>query len=647
MNRPTRSFLSRPGASASWLFLLFLFARFASAAGWTPVGPGASWRYAVRSLTVQASSAGGLWLGMPHGALYRSRDRGARWTWVGRPLGGNALTAVYADKAVAGRLFAANRTGVYRTDDGGSRWVRVSAPGFTDLLGDYEPESLAATPDALYVSTGSRVLASFDGGRSFEVRFELTPDVGFRFVADPWRAGRLYVAYRIDETVHVKKSLDAGRSWFEIVTPPATEPGLVPEMLAAGGTLYLSFTTWPGVDPSLWGSRDGGATWSRLLYGDVRTLFGHPNQPRTLYATWSRAGGPSEVVVTRDGGLSWRPLGAPPFYLDRLTVDPGSGTLYGLVAGSDHQSALLRSADGKTWETVFVAPSTEAEVARLTFRPGRAAHQAITVGWNLYRSFDGGASWSWRALPFRPGAVELDADPNRLIAISGLGTYLSEDAGRTWKYTSSSLFYGEGLVRRDRDTLFAIGCGVTRSGDDGETWRVALPCFATDGDPPRWTPKLDVDPLRPERVYALAFPVEIDGLPHGPLNDWPSHLWRSEDGGQTWKKATANLRAFALERGTGRLYGARGTKLLASDDAGRSWRIVGTAPEEVLDLIADPATPGALYANGRAGLQWSPDRGTTWRTVNPGGGWVLQFDPTNPKTIYTSTEDGVYRLALP
>lgn len=67
----------------------------------------------------------------------------------------------------------------------------------------------------------------------------------------------------------------------------------------------------------------------------------------------------------------------------------------------------------------------------------------------------------------------------------------------------------------------------------------------------------------------------------------------------------------------------------------------------MLDLIADPATPGALYANGRSGLQWSPNRGATWETVNPGGGWALQFHPANPQVIYAGTEDGVYRLALP
>jgi photosystem II stability/assembly factor-like uncharacterized protein len=581
---------------------------------------------------------------MPQGALYRSQNRATSWTWVGGPFGGSVIAAIDADRSLPGRLFAATSAGVYRTDDGGAHWAKVSALGFATLLGDREPESLATTPGALYVTAGPRLLVSPDGGRNFDVRFEVLPGGGLQFAADPFRAGWVYLSYSVDGIDHLTRSTNAGKSWSEVEAVPVSGSGWIEKLTAVGGAVYFQSS---GDDPALWRSRDGGATWQRLLDGDIGVLLIHPTKPRALYLTRSRSGEPQELLVSRDGGDTWRILGSPPFYLQRLAIEPNTGTFYGLKENGYQQSALLRSVDGKAWETVFVTPSSEAEVARISFRPGRPKHQALTVGWSLYRSFDGGASWTWRALPFRPGDVALGHDPNRLIAISGLQAYLSEDAGRTWRATSSSLFYGEGLIRSDRDTLFAIGCGVVRSTDDGESWRVVLPCFATNAETGRWTAKLDVDPARPEKVYALSFQAKIDGLPHGPLNDWPSFLWRSEDGGTTWKKIATNLRAFALERGTGRLYGVRGTKLLISDDAGRNWRIVGTGPSEALDLIGDPATPGALFANGRGGLQWSPDRGATWATVNPGGGWVLQFDPTNPKAIYTATEDGVYRLALP
>lgn len=534
--------------------------------------------------------------------------------------------------------------GVYRTDDRGSHWVKVSRPGYSGLLGDGSPQRLAVAAGSLYLATDRRLLASTDGGRNFQLRFEAPVASGYvRFAADPLRAGLIYL-YRFENGIpHLDRSTNCGKNWSEVAIPPHSILGSLGDFASVGGILFVH---WSDSRPGFWRSRDGGVTWQRLLDGDFSTLVLHPTKPRTLYSSRRKTDAPPELLVSRDGGDTWKVLSSLSFHPRRLVIEPGTGTFYGIEGTGYRQFALRRSLDAKTWETVFVTPSSEAEVARLSFRPEHPKHQALTVGWSLYRSFDGGASWSWRAAPWRPGDVALDDDPNRLIAVSTYYAHLSEDGGRTWRTTSTNISYGEGLIRSDRDTLFAIGCGVARSSDDGASWQTVLPCSARVADTLRWTAKLDVDPARPDRVYALSFQAKVDGLPHGPLNDWPSFLWRSEDGGTTWKKATTNLRAFALERGTGRLNGARGGKLLESDDAGRTWRIVGTAPSDVLDLIADPTTPGALYANGR-GLQWSPDRGTTWETVNPGGGWVLQFDPANPKTIYTATEDGVYRLALP
>lgn len=83
MNRYAHLSLRR-GSNASWLLALSFLSRLANAASWVPIGPGAFWfNESVRSLTVQAGSPGTVWLGMPHGALYRSRNRGSSWTWVG------------------------------------------------------------------------------------------------------------------------------------------------------------------------------------------------------------------------------------------------------------------------------------------------------------------------------------------------------------------------------------------------------------------------------------------------------------------------------------------------------------------------------------------------------------------------------------
>lgn len=85
MNRFDRPFLRR-GMSVSWLFWLLFFAHLANAAPQVPVGPGATFGDTLRSLTVQPASPGTIWLGMSHGGLYRSQNRGT-WQTVG-PGGG-------------------------------------------------------------------------------------------------------------------------------------------------------------------------------------------------------------------------------------------------------------------------------------------------------------------------------------------------------------------------------------------------------------------------------------------------------------------------------------------------------------------------------------------------------------------------------
>lgn len=90
---------------------------------WTPVGPGASEQREIASVTVHPGSPGNVWVGIPQGGLYRSSDRGVNWRWVGRPFIGPGIPAVAADPTHAGALWAATSTAVFRTEDGGARWM--------------------------------------------------------------------------------------------------------------------------------------------------------------------------------------------------------------------------------------------------------------------------------------------------------------------------------------------------------------------------------------------------------------------------------------------------------------------------------------------------------------------------------------------
>ena len=98
--------------------------------------------------------------------VQRSTDSGATWTLS---LAGGLATALVADPAVPGRLYAAifhdaneNLSGVFRTDDLGANWVRL-----TGCPGGALP--LSAGASVRFALDGERLYASFRGASDFRV----------------------------------------------------------------------------------------------------------------------------------------------------------------------------------------------------------------------------------------------------------------------------------------------------------------------------------------------------------------------------------------------------------------------------------------------------------------------------------------------
>lgn len=101
---------------------------------------------------------------------------------------------------------------------------------------------------------------------------------------------------------------------------------------------------------------------------------------------------------------------------------------------------------------------------------------------------------------------------------------------------------------------------------------------------------------------------------------------RSTDGGETWEAITEGaggpvdfhqMTASVADPQT--LYGAYAGSLQQSRDSGRSWEVVGPAPEGLIDLAASALDPEHLYAATESGLLGSEDGGATWA---PRGPWT-------------------------
>jgi len=97
-----------------------------------------------------------------------------------------------------------------------------------------------------------------------------------------------------------------------------------------------------------------------------------------------------------------------------------------------------------------------------------------------------------------------------------------------------------------------------------------------------------------------------------------------------------------------------------SENAGRSWRVLGVDPTAAVRgaLVVDPRRPRTIYVGSGRGVFKSTDAGETWRSASAGlfrketeqmhewrlvEGWVtkLEIDPRNSNTLYAATYGGV------
>src|SRR5205807_1410412 len=220
----------------------------------------------------------------------------------------------------------------------------------------------------------------------------------------------------------------------------------------------------------VWKTTDGGATWRPLTDGtpisSVGALAVAPSNPDIIYVGTGEAAPRGDmtygdgVYKSVDGGRTWshvalrdtRQIGA-------LIVDPKNPDIV-LVAALGHafgpntERGVFRTADGgKSWSKVLYKDEQTGAID-VSFDPHNpsivygALWQARRLPWNfssggpgsgLYRSTDGGSSWthlSGNRLPARHGDHHgLWIDPgnaDRIIEASDGGASISFDGGKTW-----------------------------------------------------------------------------------------------------------------------------------------------------------------------------------------------------------------------
>jgi photosystem II stability/assembly factor-like uncharacterized protein len=251
------------------------------------------------------------------------------------------------------------------------------------------------------------------------------------------------------------------------------------------------------------------------------------------------------------------------------------------------------------------------------------------------------------------GATGVPGQPNVFyIGVNNGGVWKTIDYGRTWvpifddqptgsvgdlavAPSNPSIIYvgsGEGLQRPDLST----GDGVYKSTDAGKTWRnMGLKDAQQIGS-------IIVDPKDPNRIFVAAL-----GHPYGPNEE--RGVYRSTDGGQTWQRVLykdentgaiqvefnpTNSQIIYADLWAGRqgpwensAWQGPASGLYKSTDGGSTWRqLTRGLPtfEQGLGRIGigvSPSNPKIIYATVDAspqiaGIYRSDDAGESWQRIN-------------------------------
>jgi photosystem II stability/assembly factor-like uncharacterized protein len=256
----------------------------------------------------------------------------------------------------------------------------------------------------------------------------------------------------------------------------------------------------------------------------------------------------------------------------------------------------------------------------------------LSVGNGMYRSSDAGKTWQWLGLKEVQQIGGLSVDPKNAnkIFVAALGHP-----------------YGPNQER-----------GVYRSTDGGKNWDKVLYIDENTG-----AIQVTVDPNDPNIVIADMWAGRQGPWENGAWNGKNSGLFKSTDGGTTWKKMTAGLPT--TDQGLGRIgfcFAPSDSKrmyatvdagkeggIYRSDDKGESWKRVQADERfwgrgsDFAEVKADPINKDIVYTANV--VTWkSSDGGVTWKAFRgaPGGDdyhriWI---NPVDPKIILIASDQG-------
>ena len=471
------------------------------------------------------------------------------------------------------------------------------------------------------------------------------------------------------------RSTDAGQTWNVFAL---TNVGAFSRVYIHPKNKNLMMCGAMGADAGVWKSTNKGATWNRVISGQIDDLSMNPENPDE----WAAAVAQDGIIITTDGGQTWNTrMNGLVGSIGRISVQyaPSQPTTMYCLAELNRLAVVAKSTNsGASWtvqyrdaQGCFFAGACSPDASQgfydnlVSVDPKNPDH-ALAGGIDLWMTTNGGSLWVNVTNGYSDGnganlphvdqhVVAFDPhDPKRVFAGNDGGMMRSPDGGNSWYLINTNLavtqFYSFDIDKsarermyggtQDNGTLGTEGIVDWESivGGDGMTTLVhpTIPSIVYGTNPNGALFRVDFSSGRFSRITTglntaeaceWVAPMTIDPFNPDAMLTGRQRVYLSENRGDLWQAISprfeGNVSALAFSQADQEVMwaGSNQGELLVSTDYATTWKRVdvnGLSSAYISDILCpenDRATAWISYSSyGKPHVWRTTDMGLTWES---------------------------------
>ena len=512
------------------------------------------------------------------GDLFRSHDGGKTWEALpgmhGKSSRAMAIAASDSKVLVAGAL-----DGVYRSNDGGNNWTRISSSNLSEIKNIESVAIDPKNPDIVYAGTWHLAWKTSDGGANWQhinkgmiddsdvfsvivdsnnpsivfasacsgiYKSETAGDLFQKIQGIPFSARRTRVLKQDPSNPNIVyagtteglwKTMDGGKTWKRVSNPEVVVNDVMVD--PRNSSRVLLATDRSGV----LASDDGAQTFTASNHGYthryVSAILADNHDADTIYVGVLNDKEEGGVFLSRDGGQHWLQKSAGLGGRDVFTLE--QATNGALIAGTN-RGMFMMERNASVWspinsiinETVSYSTvkkgSKKVSVASKTAKRGvldakvsdlditsKRWYAATSAG--LFTSTNDGKTWTGGSVMGKTDFVGVGANGELIVAATHTNVMFSKNGGNTWQQAGLPNFLTSihsVTVTADGQILVASREGAYRSSDSGATWEHMM-----NGLPDKNISSISYDG-KGKRLLATSTATGV--------------VFQSQDGGRSWNR---------------------------------------------------------------------------------------------------------------